>query len=164
MTSRFVLGLRAVVLLGAGVLLVGALTFVVGLASGILWAKPATSPAGAKPPAAKPAVAPPAIEPPSAPAAADPLPAPETIFEVELGSFLVPADATSFVAALAKQGVAAYVVAIEASGGRALSTVRIGPYPSMEAAAAAAAAARARLGGEPVVRFRLKPAEQAGSG
>lgn len=86
------------------------------------------------------------------------LPVPETIYEIQVGAFLVEVNAVQYVVELARQGYAAYVIVNEASGGRDLFTVRIGPYPSVATAAKAAAAAREQLGVATVIRFRPKPA------
>jgi general secretion pathway protein A len=89
------------------------------------------------PPAATRAEPPPAPPPATAPPAKAPAPAASRMtHSVQVGAFLVPDNARQLVARLAARGVRATIVEVRDRQGRSWHTVRVGDFPSRQAAQA----------------------------
>ncbi len=76
------------------------------------------------------------------------------IFELQLGLFYRESQARSFVGQLEERGLRPYLVEVKSSKGETRYTVRLGPYPSMPAAAAKAAEILEKEGRQTVIRYR----------
>lgn len=168
MDYRFALSRRQLVALAALLALAAVLVFLAGTLTGLWFAgrRPATgedAPAEETPVAEGEATAP-EEDPESRTAAAQ---APERIYELQLAARLSKESALPDVETLAAAGYQAYIAETKDSAGRAIYTVRIGPWSSMAEAAEAARAFKEHSGidsMDPVIRHRPKPADARGLG